>query len=96
MPTFDWDDRFIAESRNLSAADQALFLSRIPQLVEYLRTGSVRRGLRLKGVRGHPGVFEITWAPDGRATFSYGQTVRRGEPHVTWRRIGGHDILRDS
>ncbi|MFF4325802.1 hypothetical protein ACWC5F_23710 [Streptomyces sp. NPDC001272] len=33
-----------------------------------------------------------TWAPDGRATFTYGH----GHPsgcHIIWRRIGSHAIL---
>jgi hypothetical protein len=34
-------------------------------------------------------------APDGRATFSYGEEMRPGEPHVIWRRVGTHDVLRD-
>jgi hypothetical protein len=35
------------------------------------------------------------WAPDGRATFEYGEPIRPGERHVIWRRIGGHEILDD-
>ena len=35
----------------------------------------------------------MTWAPDGRATFSYGETVRDGHVHIVWHRIGTHDIL---
>jgi hypothetical protein len=46
-------------------------------------------------VQGHEGVWELTWAPDGRATFSYGPEVHAGEPHVIWRRIGDHSILSD-
>ncbi len=36
-----------------------------------------------------------TWAPDGRATFSYGPERRAGDLHVTWRTIGDHSILLD-
>jgi hypothetical protein len=50
--------------------------------------------LRVKRVQGHPSVWEMTWAPDGRATFQYGDEVIAGEPHVVWRRIGSHDIFR--
>lgn len=31
--------------------------------------------------------------PDGRATFMYGPEQIPGEPHIIWRRIGGHDIF---
>ncbi|MFF1511945.1 hypothetical protein [Streptomyces sp. NPDC058326] len=40
-----------------------------------------------------PGVYELTWAPDGRATWSYGRAVVAGLPHVVWHRIGTHSIL---
>lgn len=40
------------------------------------------------------GVYELTWAPDGRATFEYGPEQRPGEPHIIWRRTGTHEILK--
>jgi hypothetical protein len=39
-------------------------------------------------------VWEMTWAPDGRATFAYGPEVLAGQLHIVWRRIGTHDIFR--
>ena len=35
----------------------------------------------------------MTWAPDGRALFCYGDEVHPGETHVEWLRIGTHDIF---
>jgi hypothetical protein len=29
----------------------------------------------------------------GRATFEIGKSLKDDEPHIIWRRIGGHDIL---
>lgn len=49
--------------------------------------------LRVKRVQSAPGVWEMTWAPDGRATFEYGAELLPGEPHVIWRRIGTHEIF---
>jgi hypothetical protein len=49
----------------------------------------------VEGVKGAPGVDELTWAPDGRATWQYGPGQRPGESHVIWRRVGTHDILRN-
>ena len=77
---------------------QALFLLAVSKFVEDLNSGSVRAGLRVKPYRGAAGLFETTWAPDGRAPdgrapFSYGSPVLPGEPHVIWRRVGGHDIF---
>ncbi|WP_035697160.1 hypothetical protein [Glycomyces tenuis] len=54
-----------------------------------------RPGLRVKGIKGAPGIFELTWAPDGRATWSYGGERFEGEPHIIWRRIGTHDIFKN-
>ena len=50
--------------------------------------------MRVKGVKGATGVFEMTWADDGRATFQYGEPVVAGDPHVVWRRIGTHEIFK--
>ena len=44
-------------------------------------------------MQGAPGIFELTWAPNGRATFQFGEPVREGEVHVIWRRVGGHEIF---
>jgi len=38
-------------------------------------------------------IFEMTWAPDGRATFHYGAPVREGQVHVGWRRVGTHAVF---
>ena len=95
MPTFAWLARFGADFDRLSPAQQAAFLAAVAQFVEDLRKGGqFRKGLRVKGVQGAPGVFEMTWADDGRATFLYGDAVLEDEPHVIWRRVGTHDIFR--
>ena len=52
-----------------------------------------RKGLRVKGIRGAAGMFELTWADDRGATFSYGTSIREGEPHIVWHRVGTHDVL---
>ena len=66
----------------------------VAQFVEDLQRGGVfRKGLRVKGIRGATGIFEMTWAADGRATFEYGDEVAEAEPHVVWRRVGTHAIF---
>jgi hypothetical protein len=95
VPTFAWLARFGADFDRLSPAQQAAFLAAVAQFVEDLRKGGqFRKGLRVKGVQGASGLFEMTWADDGRATFQYGDAVLEGEPHVIWRRVGTHDIFR--
>jgi len=44
-------------------------------------------------MQGRDDVWELTWAPDSRATFHFGNQVREGEPHIIWRRIGTHKIF---
>ncbi len=95
MPTFRWLPRFGADFDRLTPSQQAAFLVAVAQFVEDLRGGGrFRKGLRVKGVKGATGVFEMTWADDGRATFQYGKSVVEGDPHVIWRRIGTHEIFK--
>jgi hypothetical protein len=93
MPTFAQTDRFRRDFANLTAEQRAAFRAAAAKFVVDLEAGSFRPGLRVKGVQGAAGVFEMTWADDGRATFEYGSAVREGETHVVWRRIGTHDIF---
>lgn len=94
MPTYAWLARFGADFDSLSPSQQGAFLVAVGQFVEDLRReGGFRKGLRVKGVQGATGIFEMTWADDGRATFEYGNAVTEGEPHVIWRRVGTHAVL---
>jgi len=97
LPTFAWLAHFGADFKDLTPAQRAAFRAAVDQFVEDLRTGGrFRKGLRVKGVKGLAGVFEMTWAGDGRATFQYGEPVRQGQPHIIWRRIGTHDIFKQA
>jgi hypothetical protein len=94
MPTHDEDLQFLREFAALSPAQRARFLDAMHKMVNDLRAGQpFRSSLRVKRVQKAPGVYEMTWSGDGRATFEIGQEVLAGETHVIWRRIGGHDIL---
>lgn len=94
MPTYAWLARFAADFDSLSPDQKAAFLASVAQFVQDMRKGrGSRNGLRVKGVKGASGIFEMTWAPDGRATFEYGESVSKGEPPIVWRRIGVHKIL---
>lgn len=95
MPTYDKTDTFQADWKKLDGGDRARFLAVVQErFIPDLATGGFRRGLRVKRVLGAgSGVFEMTWAPDGRATWEYGPEKTPGEPHVVWRRVGTHDVL---
>lgn len=95
MPTYAWLARFRADFERLTPTQQAAFRVAISQFVEDLRSGrSFRKGLRVKGIQAASGIFEMTWADDGRATFEYGDEVVKGEPHVVWRRVGTHSVFK--
>ena len=94
MPTFAWLARFGTDFDGLTPSQQTAFLLAVTQFVDDLRAGQrFRNGLRVKGIKGATGIFELTWADDGRATFEYGEPVIPGEPHIIWRRVGTHAIF---
>ena len=97
MPVFETLPRFERDWKNLTwHMQQATFRKVITEaFVPDLAAPDCpfRSGLRVKGVTARPGVFEMTWDSDGRATFSYGEERIPGQPHVIWRRIGTHAIF---
>jgi len=97
MPTYEQEGQFANDYRNLTPQQRIAFLTAVRQVVADLRAKrGFRPSLRIKGVQGHGGIFEMTWEmADGRATFRYGSEQRPGEPHIIWRRVGGHDIFRN-
>lgn len=87
--------RFARDLRGLSDREREAARAAARQMAEDLNAKVPFRGtLRIKRVRSAPpGVFEMSWAPDGRATFEFGREVLPGHAHVVWRRIGTHAIL---
>ena len=101
MPTYETDERFRRDWARLDKDQQESFLKARDNLVDDLKEmeagkrSRFRRRLRVKGVKGAPGVFEMWWAPDGRATFSWGEEKRPGQRHIIWRRCGDHEIFKN-
>jgi hypothetical protein len=93
VPTHAETDRFRRDSKDLTRAEREAFRKAVAKFLEDLPSGRFRKGLRIKRVQGTSGIFEMTWAADGRATFQYGEEIIEGEPHVVWRRVGTHAIL---
>ncbi len=98
-PTFDRSDSFKREYRNLEPHEQAKVKEKLADFIDDLQAiedgtkTSFRSALRVKPMKAKPGIWEMTWDGDGRATFEYGDEVLPGKRHVIWRRIGGHDIF---
>lgn len=94
MPTHEESPQFLRDYRHLTEEQQALFWRAVEKLREDLDAGRPpREGLRVKGVQSRPGIYELTWAPDGRAFFQYGPQKRPEKVRVMWLRIGTHDIF---
>jgi hypothetical protein len=95
VPTFERLARFDRECRRLLRELQQAFLAMPPLFVAALKEKppAFPPALRVHRVQGATGIWEITFAPDGRATFQYGEQVLAGEPHVIWRRVGHHGVL---
>jgi len=94
VPAFEWQALFDREWRALSAAQQRAFRDAVAAFVDDLQGGAgFRKSLRVKKMQGREDVWEMTWAPDGRATFRFGTPVVAGQPHIVWRRIGTHEIF---
>jgi hypothetical protein len=97
MPTNELLPEFRKDYAHLTEEQKRAFRLAVKKLVVDLRAGKTfRPSLRVKSLQGHPGVFEMTWqGNDGRATFDYDPEKRPGEPHIRWRRIGGHEIFQN-
>jgi hypothetical protein len=94
VPTFAWLARSGSDFDALSADQQAAFLAAIAEFVADLKAGTFRSSLQIKAVKGATGIFEMTWAANGRATFEYGSEITPGEAHIIWRRVGAHGVFR--
>ena len=73
MPTFETLPRFEKDWKGLTPQQRGTFRkvvmdAFVPDLMAPDRP--FRPGLRVKGVKAHPNVFEMTWDNDGRATLS--------------------------
>ncbi len=95
MPTHGEEESFWRDYAHLSAEQRAAFGAAVAKLNVDLKTGRFRKGLRVKRLERSPDVWEMTWAANGRALFSYGPPKRPGQQHIVWLRIGTHDILND-
>ena len=93
MPTYALTAECRRNADALSPEQRTRFRAALGRFVEDLRAGQFRPGLRVKRVVGMERCWEMTWAPDGRAIFMYGDEIRPGDAHVIWLAIGTHDIL---
>ncbi len=100
MPTYSRSDSFKRDYRALNARQKTKFRSALLAFVDDLSqmeaglASGFRPALRVKPMQNNPGVWEMTFElSDGRATFTYGETVVEGKRHIEWRRCGTHAIF---
>ena len=99
MPTHEETEAFLRDYRHLSQEQRRRLNAALVRFIEDLREMEAGRrdrfrpGLRVKAVRGAAGLYEMSWAPDGRAPFSWGYPITEGSLHVVWQRCGDHRIL---
>src|SRR3981081_2327826 len=95
MPTFELTSRFERDWRRLTSQQRDAFRKVVQEaFVPDLDTPDrpfrpgppFLRAVRVPGAAPHPGVFELPWARDGRAAFSYGEERVPGKAHVICRR----------
>jgi hypothetical protein len=87
VPTWATTRRFQRDWATLGIGEKDAFKTALTKFIADLRRGKgFRPSLCVKGVQGATGIFEMTWANDGRATFEYGPAKKNDEPHVIWRR----------
>jgi hypothetical protein len=95
VPTFERLPGFLRDFDALTPEQKAAFLRAVILFVADIRGGKgFRKSLRVKKMEGYESVWELSWAPDGRATFEYGVPIKEGHPHIRWRRVGTHDVFR--
>ena len=99
MPTHDETTAFLRDRSRLTPQQLGRFRRRLADFIADLSQMEAgqrtwfRSSLRVKKLSAIPDVYEMSWAPDGRATFAMGKPVVDGKLHITWLRIGSHEIL---
>ena len=101
MPTHAETNFFRRDFKKLTGPQRARFAAALRAFIEDLlemesgRRSEFRPGLGVRRVAGTRNVFEMRWAPDGRATFHWGDEQIPGLRHIYWRRCGTHDIFKN-
>lgn len=85
--------RFEEDWQALTSEQRKAFVAALLNFDADLAGSEFRSSLGVKPVQGAPRAFEMSWAPEGRATFEYGDPVSP-ERVVIWRRVAGREAFR--
>lgn len=94
-PTFERLAQFKRDYAKLTHPERKLFRAAVKTFVAPLGTTppSDPGQPQVRELSDHPGFFEMRFGADARAIYTFGQAVRRAQPHVIWCRIGNGDTL---
>ena len=94
-PTFDRLAQFKRDYAKLTPSQREGFRAAVKKFVAPFSTtppGDFGEPL-VQELREHPGYYELRSDADTRAIYTFGQAIRRGQPHVVWCRIGSNAAL---
>jgi mRNA-degrading endonuclease YafQ of YafQ-DinJ toxin-antitoxin module len=96
MPTYELKPLFQQDLKRLTPEQYKLFKKAVNKMVEDIKAKRpFRPGLRAKRFQSIEGAYEMSWAPDGRAIFTYGTSPQPGDTHIIWLRVGTHAIFEE-
>jgi hypothetical protein len=94
-PTFDRLAQFKRDYEKLTRSQREGFRAAVKKFVAPFSTtppGDFGEPF-VRELREHPGYFEMRFDAETRAIYTFGQAIRRGQPHVVWCRIGSNAVL---
>lgn len=94
MPKYDASQQFLREHAKLTPELRTQFLYARRTINNTLRSTGRMPGPKLVEKMSGYDIYEVRFAPNGRATFHL-TTTANGEMVVFWRRIGDHSILKN-
>jgi hypothetical protein len=94
-PTFDRLAQFKRDYAKLTRSERARFREAVKKFIAPFSTTPPDDvpGALVRELKEHPGFYELRFAADARAIYTFGPAIRRGQPHVVWCRIGSDDAL---
>lgn len=93
MPTYDVLPGCWLDYRQLDLDARKEFMAKVQLFIHALSEEPVifPNELRIHKLKGLE-YWSMTWAPDGRAVFIWGDEVIPGERHVIWIGVGSHKV----
>lgn len=95
MPTYDRTPQFLKEFARLTPEQRLQFKAAVQHMIEDLNAKRpFRTSLGVERFESVSSAYEMKWAGDGRALFSFGKSIHEGEAHIIWISVGTHKIYK--